>query len=233
MISAVIICKNENRFLDGCLDSLAGFEEIIVYDNAFPTLFTHRANVRYFYEPSTAPISVLRNLAIEKSTGNTIFTIDADERLEGAVEEDGVQVVEIFGPQTKLSGKRVFSRSYVTSVFPRQYRYQGLIHESINYHGPLKKSKARIAHLGYDLSVGDIMSKHCRYLALLEEERAQIKVMDSRAVKVFFFLAKAKLMSGEFEEAIAYFSFCKPHLPIVSQAVLEKQIKNIKLRNNL
>ncbi len=85
-LSLCMIVKNEERWLDGCLKSVAGLvDEIVIVDTGstdrtIEIARAHGANV--FPETWTDDFSRARNLSIEKATGDWILVLDADEVIE-------------------------------------------------------------------------------------------------------------------------------------------------------
>ncbi len=82
MISAVIIVKNGEKYLKECLDSLAGFEEVVLVDTGSTddTLEIARryANVRIF-EREFVGFGPTKNQAVSLATHDWVFSIDSDE----------------------------------------------------------------------------------------------------------------------------------------------------------
>ena len=87
-ISLCMIVKNEERFLDDCLESVLGVvDEIIVVDTGSTDKTadiakSHGARVIDF--PWTEHFAEARNQAIERAEGDFMLTLDADERLDPA-----------------------------------------------------------------------------------------------------------------------------------------------------
>lgn len=84
-ISASLIVKNESSCLEKCLKSLKGFDEIIVVDTGstddtyvIARNWADRVYTDYKWNDNFAEA---RNHALSKTTGDWIFTIDADEEL--------------------------------------------------------------------------------------------------------------------------------------------------------
>lgn len=82
-ISGVVITKNAEELIADCLDSLSFCDEIVVIDNKSEDRTRDiaekmRAKV---YEHSSEDFSQLRNFGLEKTKGEWILYIDADERI--------------------------------------------------------------------------------------------------------------------------------------------------------
>jgi glycosyltransferase involved in cell wall biosynthesis len=91
MLSACLIVKNESEILAKCLESLQGFDEIVVCDtgsedNSVEIAKQSGAKVFTDYQWNDH-YSEARNYAIRKCTGDWILSIDADEQLLTPVKE--------------------------------------------------------------------------------------------------------------------------------------------------
>src|SRR5437763_828404 len=88
LLSVCLITKNEERFLAGCLESIAGIADEIVLVDTGSTDAT-RAVARSFCcrilrHELADDYAAARNLGIAASRGRWILCIDAYERLEDA-----------------------------------------------------------------------------------------------------------------------------------------------------
>ena len=85
LVSATLIVRNEERFLDGCLDSLQGFADEIILVDTGSTDATHaiaeNRGIAVHSFPWSDDFSAARNHALGLAQGQWIFYIDADERL--------------------------------------------------------------------------------------------------------------------------------------------------------
>lgn len=84
-ISAALIVRNEERYLEGCLASLAGnVDEVVVVDTGSTDNSTRIADnfcVKLLHRPWTGDFSAARNYALDAASGDWILYIDADVRL--------------------------------------------------------------------------------------------------------------------------------------------------------
>lgn len=92
-LSVCMIVKNEETMLAGCLDSVAGADEIIICDTG-STDSTIEIAKRYTDKVFTDftwcdDFAAARNHAGSKATGGWILSIDADERLD----PDGIAII--------------------------------------------------------------------------------------------------------------------------------------------
>lgn len=187
-ISAAMIVRDEERFLDGCLRSLAGVvDEIVVVDTGSRDASariaeSHGARVSEFRWCDD--FSAARNAALERATGDWILYIDADERvvegdrstLEPFLGDPGVAALTV-----RFRSSAAVSRYREHRLFRNrpEVRFRGVIHET---HLPdlwafcareglrLEHSQLAIDHLGYE---GDLERKHRRNLPLLQARLAR------------------------------------------------------------
>lgn len=91
-ISIVIPCKNEEKYISRCIDSLLRQEgatldrEVIVVDNGstdntLRILKNYGSDIAYYVRPDL-PIAGLRNFGVEKSTKEWIAFVDADVEVD-------------------------------------------------------------------------------------------------------------------------------------------------------
>lgn len=182
LISASMIVKNEEKFLEGCLESLRGVvDEVVVVDTGSTDRtkeIAHSYGARVFDFPWNGSFADARNESLARSRGRWILYIDADERFvcEGraAVEEvlsrPGYAAHTVkFHPITGYTSYREY-RIFLND--PR-IRFEGVIHESMvaGIKGATAEdgleigdSPFSIIHTGYD---GELGHKHVRNLPLL------------------------------------------------------------------
>jgi tetratricopeptide (TPR) repeat protein len=182
LLSASLIVRNEERFLEGCLRSLAGrADEIVVVDTGSTDRSREIAGdlgARVIDHEWADDFAAARNAAIDAARGAWILYIDADERL---VEFDHDAVLPQLADPMHVC-YRVLFRPRTGSTRYREYRlfrnhpdlrFRGVMHESLL--PALGELCARTAflvgdspvaldHLGYD---GDQGHKHERNLPLL------------------------------------------------------------------
>ncbi len=185
LLSAAMIVKNEERFLAGCLDSIAGLvDEVVIVDtgstDASVALATARgARVhRHVWQDDFA---AARNAALDLARGDWILYIDADERARPCARDRLNR--ELADPGLCCALVRFHPRSGFTAypeyrLFRRdpRIRFRGAIHETMlpdierliaAGDGRIGWSGLTIDHLGYD---DDQSHKLPRNLRLLVKE---------------------------------------------------------------
>lgn len=88
MISAIVITKNEEKNIEGCLKSLSWCDEVIVIDDNSQdktTDIAKRTGAKVFIRPLEDNFAYQRNFGLEKAKGDWVFFVDADERVSQAL----------------------------------------------------------------------------------------------------------------------------------------------------
>ncbi|MCC6278130.1 MAG: glycosyltransferase family 2 protein [Oligoflexia bacterium] len=80
-ISAFVICKNEEKVLEGCLKSLSFSDELVIVDGFSQdrTVEIAKKYTSQVFQREWTNFSEQRNFALEKLTGDWVFYLDADE----------------------------------------------------------------------------------------------------------------------------------------------------------
>lgn len=89
-ISGIVIAKNEENMIADCLDSVSFCDEIIVVDGGSEDRtpeISKRMGAKVFVYKSD-DFSELRNFGLEKTTGEWVLYIDADERVSKELKEE-------------------------------------------------------------------------------------------------------------------------------------------------
>ena len=180
-LSAALIVRDEEQFLEGCLKSLAGCaDEIVVVDTGSTDRSREIAadlGARVTSYPWHDDFAAARNFSIDQSRGDWILYIDADERI---VEYTQSEMEPLFDdPRTVCCTVRFrpasgFTRYREYRLFRKRpdLRFRGSVHESIMPDlesllasgWQLGDSPMALDHHGYD---GDMRRKHARNLPLL------------------------------------------------------------------
>ncbi len=187
LLSAALIVRDEERFLAGCLQSIAGLvDETVVVDTGSVDRSREIARdhgARLAEYPWNGDFAAARNHALDLARGAWILYIDADERVS-AGDRAGLDPL-LRDP--RLAALTVRFRPITGFTRYREYRlfrnrpdlrFAGVIHET---HVPalldlcarekmgIANSEVAIDHLGYD---GDQAHKHGRNLPLLRARLA-------------------------------------------------------------
>jgi glycosyltransferase involved in cell wall biosynthesis len=193
-LSLCVIARNEEAMLSGCLESVAGaVDEIVVVDTGstdrtIEVALAHGARV--LEKPWTDDFSAARNAALEVATGDFVFFLDADERLEQAAmgvlrrlvrDEAENAAPTVYAPL--ILNVDAAGASLGADHMPRlwrarpELRFTGRIHEQIGVGVTGLKlayeDALTIIHLGYDPVLAKERGKHDRNIALLDRELAE------------------------------------------------------------
>lgn len=169
-ISLCMIVKNEERFLEGALHSVAGVvDEICIVDTGSTdrTLeIAHAFGARVASVPWQDDFSQARNAALALATRRWIFVLDADERLDvdshEAMRAIGAEPVGLRGKwiacrnlSDDVAGSGAMTNALVR-IFPNdaRIRYRNAIHEFVALDGtdggvPSDRTPIEIIHYGY------------------------------------------------------------------------------------
>ncbi len=215
-ISAAMIVRDEEAFLKGCLESIAGVvDEIVIFDTGSKdrTVEIARSYGANVHERAWVnDFAAARNWALDAATGEWILYVDADERLS---------VPEGFDISTLLSDREAAAFTVLFQPRPGYTRYleirmfrndprirfRGVIHETVHPEIRevcrsdglvVKQSPLGIDHLGYE---GDPERKRRRNLPLLRE------AVRSEPNRVFYWQQLGEICAafGEHEEAVEAF----------------------------
>jgi glycosyltransferase involved in cell wall biosynthesis len=182
LLTAALIVKNEAKFLGECLSSVQhAADEVVIVDTGStddtPEL-ARRAGARVYEFPWTGSFSDARNHALDRSNGQWILYIDADER----VRRDSVANLRVELANQSFIGLRVLlhPRPRHTAYWSLRLfrndpsvRFRGIIHESTwpallefgaRSGGHVGFSKMVLDHEGYETNQE---AKHDRNLPLL------------------------------------------------------------------
>lgn len=163
MISAVILTKNEESNIADCLKTLGFCDEIIVVDdNSEDTTveIAKKAKEKVFTHSLENDFSKQRNFGLEKSSGDWVFFIDADERVSDGLAYEITQrlrdperlhvgyvmqrVDYIWGK--KLKHGEVGNVRLLRLVQKKAGKWEGDVHEKLRVHGSLGTLKNPLLH---------------------------------------------------------------------------------------
>lgn len=162
MLSVAIITKNENDRIRACLESIKWADEIIVVDNGSQddTLNIAREYTAKIFKANIQDFASLRNLAMEKSSGDWVLFVDADERVLASLREEIEVMISfsdysayaisrkniIFGAEVKYGP---FWPDWVIRLLRKSdfEEWIGKVHEYPKFRGKLGYSKNSLLHL--------------------------------------------------------------------------------------
>ena len=244
-ISAVIITKNEEANLPGCLESVRWADEIIVIDSDSTdrTVEIAKAFGATVYQVEWQGFGHAKGFGMEKTASEWIFSIDADERITpdlAAEIREAVKSGKYSGyylpRRTNFLGRWIrYSRwhpDYVLRLFQKSKGSfsSSLVHEKAAVDGPVGKLHNSILHYSYP-DIETYFRKFDRYTALGAEElhrngkkfSAGILVLKSMAAFLRHYVTGAGFLDGVEGFLIASFS---------ALGVMTKYIKLRSLERN-
>ena len=219
-LTAAIIVRDEEAFLDGCLESLTGIaDEVVIVDTGSTDAtvpIAEARGARVFHQPWADGFAAPRNYGLEHARGTWVLYIDADERV--APIDRGK--LELHLRSSSAMAMRVLLRPKVHATPYYEYRlwrndprirFTGVMHEQVvNAIHAAADEDARavelwpgllLEHLGYE---GDQSRKHARNLPLLQ---AQLE-RDPRVIFNWRHLARVLEELGRPDEARAALGAC-------------------------
>lgn len=194
-LSVCIICKNEEKNIRRCLESIKDIgNEIIVVDTGSrdKTIeIVKEYKVKLINHRWNNDFSEARNVSIRNATCDWILILDADEEID---KENALRLLNVINNNPHYEGlflslsnlieNREYSKAVVFRVFKNNplYKFQGRIHEQIiksifKWHSQdcILDTDIRILHYGYDLNLEEEKLKSKRNLDILlsysEEEK--------------------------------------------------------------
>jgi glycosyltransferase involved in cell wall biosynthesis len=188
MVSLCMIVKNEEKYLEGCLESVKDVVgEIVITDtgstdNTLAIAEKYKAKISCF--PWINDFAAARNFSLNQATGDWILYLDADERLsDESIEE--LKRITSASPSSAFKCKVVsinnINRHHSVMSYARLFpnapgvRFTGKVHEQIedsliNNNYPVLSSTVEIIHLGYNVNENELKNKAERNLSILKEE---------------------------------------------------------------
>lgn len=188
-VSAVVITKNEEKYIAGCLQSLSWVDEIIVVDS-FSTDRTVEICREYTDKVFQRPwpgYAAQKNFGIEQAQNPWILSIDADEEASGELREeilavlDNPECIEFDGfyiPRKNYLGNRWMRYAgqypdYQLRLFRESARYiTREVHETVDITGPAGYLASPILHNTYE-NISAFVEKINLYTALEAKERGK------------------------------------------------------------
>lgn len=184
-VSAVVITLNEEDRLRRCLESVAWADEIVVVDAEshdktvqIAREFTDRVIVRPW-----AGFPAQKNFALEQSTGEWIFSLDADEEAGPELRPEIMAVVAgsdachgyAVRRQNLFLGRLIRHGGLYPDWQVRLFRRgrgrfaERAVHESVAVTGPVGRLRGHLVHRSYE-GVSDFVGRANRYSSLAAEQ---------------------------------------------------------------
>jgi len=175
-LSVIVSTYNEENNIEECLESVKWADEIIVVDSSSKdkTADIAKKFTDKIFITETKSFSEKKNFGIDKSSGEWILWIDADERVPDSLKEEIQQVISSPDKETdvyKINRKSFFINKFIKHCgwYPdygiRLFKKQAgikftevRVHEKILYYGKYGKFKNEIIHFT-DLSFEHYLTK--------------------------------------------------------------------------
>lgn len=162
MLSVVVLTKNEENRIKVCLESVKWADEIIVVDNGSKddTLKIAEKYTDKIFNVNLQDFSEIRNFAIEKTSGDWVLFVDADERVLKSLKEE-IEVIISFSDFSAYAISRkniIFGQEVSYGPFWPDWvirllkkndfdSWIGKVHEYPRFKGKLGYSKNSLLHL--------------------------------------------------------------------------------------
>lgn len=202
-ISVTILTKNSQEYIRRCLEPLQTFDEIIILDNGSTddTLIIAQQypNVKIFKNEFIG-FGALKNLAIEYSQNDWIFSIDSDEIATPSLIHE-IQSMK-FDQNTIYAIRRSnfygdkkiqccgWDNDFVKRIFNKQSTKfsDDLVHESlIEHHLNIKKLKNELEHYSFK-NADELITKMQKYSSLwAQDKKGKKKSSPLQAIMRAFF----------------------------------------------
>lgn len=255
-ISLCIICKNEEKVIARCINSVKDVvDEIILVDTGSQdsTLeIAEHLEVNIYQIPWENHFAKAKNFAIDRATGDWIIFLDADEYLtkdsignlrELINEAERKKKECIFCEILNQQGDKITSTFKTNRIFKHtsQIRYKGRVHERLyntnrEVMGIDFTNQIKILHDGYDEEVWKEKCKGTRNIELLLEELKE----DSTNSDIYYYLMQAYNAIGQVdkawmfgEKAIQYNKFELEDAKIATYNLLLSLCSSIKKEKNV
>jgi len=192
-LTLCMIVKNEERFLEGCLQSVHGVvDEIVIVDTGSTDRtveIAERCGAKIFNFEWDGDFSAARNESLRHATGDWILYLDADEQLapgQGKALRTLLNNPNVGGYTLLVGGEHQLPSGVVRQVnsYPRLFRryptirFEGKVHEQITpsiqrLGKAILPTDIFIEHLGYAQSLEVVREKCWRNISLLRDQLKQ------------------------------------------------------------
>lgn len=233
-VSACLIARDEEAFIQSCLASLHGaVDEIVVVDtgSADRTPEIARAlGAQVIVKTWPGDFSLARNWSLEAASGDWALVIDADEELLPESAElvksyarSGAADAYLINIHHFPDDEEAHLVSQRVGLFRRdpRFRYEGRIHEQVGdalrrNGGKVSASLISVVHRGYEPWVIAAKRKHLRNLTLLQYEM-ELAPLEARW---YYYVGQEYQALSRFAEAAEHFERCLELVQDKSQSSL-------------
>jgi len=187
-LTVITLTMNEEHNIADCLESVRWADEIVVIDSGSTDRTVELAK-RFTPNVVTLPwrgYGAARNQALERSSGEWILWLDADERVTGELADEIRTILR--EPPEAVAGYAVARRAYfcgkwvrhggwypsrVTRLFRRGAGHfsESRVHEQLLLEGPVSRMKADLLHFT-DPDLDHYFSKFSMYTTLAARDMA-------------------------------------------------------------
>jgi len=205
MISVLILTKNEEQDLPGCLRSVAWSDDIHVFDSfsSDRTVEIARAAGAHVSQRVFDGYASQRNAALQTLPfrHEWLLLLDADERPTPELVEEMRRAVEASGPRVNayripiayffVDGSRLrhaqTTRLFLRLVRPGRVRYEREINEVLKVEGETGDLKNEIDHFPFSRGLNHWVEKHNLYSTMEAELIASGKFLENASLKTALF----------------------------------------------
>ncbi len=182
-LSLCMIVKDEEQFLPMCLDSVKDYvDEIIIVDTGSTDRtveIAEKYNAKIYHHPWENSFSKARNYSLKYATSNWILILDADEELDAkdapglktVIRECDADLLYLQVLDKTIEGE-IVSVSNSVRVFKNHLgiKYEGTVHNYLQYNGNTRITDIKLFHYGYNLDEEKMERKFVRTSSLLREQ---------------------------------------------------------------
>lgn len=226
-LSVIIICKNEEKNISTCLESIKWADEIIVVDafSSDKTIDIARRYTNKVFQNHWEGYTAQRRFALEKASHQWVFSIDADEK---CTEELKSEILDAIQHSGKIAGYKIPRKSYFLGKWIRYcgwypgyqlrlfkksetYVTDRLVHEGYEVKGKIGYLKNAIEHYTVS-SIADYMNRVNVYSTLqayekLNRRKVGFKDLFFRPISSFMrqFLIQRGFLDGIYGLMVTFF----------------------------
>ncbi|OGP73235.1 MAG: glycosyl transferase [Deltaproteobacteria bacterium RBG_13_58_19] len=186
-LSVIVIALDQEENIGPCLESVSFADEIVLVDSGSQdrTLELARAYTDRIFVTEWLGFGATKNFALDRATGDWVFSLDTDERVPPQLKEEILSVVRANGP---LAGYRVPRKNYFGGRWIKRLGWypdytlrlfrrgagrfrEREVHEEVEVAGPVGFLKTSLDHYSYN-DLGEYAARQDRYARLAAREMA-------------------------------------------------------------